>query len=248
MQSYYKNTYKDYVYAHMLTSNETGEVFNVKELFAQAKEFNMFALCDATQSFGNMKINVKEYGADMCVFSGHKFHAPKGVGFVYIDEKAQKRIKPLIPGTQQNGYRGGTENIAYIYGMALAAMQATSETKQKMELGATLIEVALDSLNKSGIEYVVNRGKYNLSTTLNFALKGVESEIIQSILSDKNIYIGVGSGCNNGNFDVSPTLKQMEVPEEYIRGPIRLSFAINNTQEEVALAMDEIITAYKALV
>ena len=247
-KDYYQRTYKDYVYAHMLASNETGEVFDVKPLFEQAHKYNMLTLCDMTQCFGNMKINVKEYGADICVFSGHKFHAPKGIGMVYIDKAVQNRIVPLISGTQQGGLRAGTENVPYIHGLAIAAKKAMEEASAKAANGAKLQDRIINKLNESGIPFVINKGKNNLYSTLSIALKGIESEVLQMMLNEKGIYIGVGSGCNNGLFEDNPTLKEMGVPKEYIRGPIRFSFSLENTEEEVDIATDELIKAYKSLV
>lgn len=248
MQGYYKDTYKNYVYAHMLASNETGEIFNVKPLFNLAHEYGMFTLCDMTQCFGNMKINVKEYDADMCVFSGHKFHAPKGIGMVYINKNIQKKITPLISGTQQGGLRAGTENIAYIHGLAIAAKLACEEAPAKALLSGQLQERIINKLNSSGTPYVVNKGKNNLYSTLSIALKNVESEVLQMMLNDKGIYVGVGSGCNNGLFEDNATLKEMGVDPEYIRGPIRFSFSMMNTIEDVEIATDELIKAYNSLV
>lgn len=248
MQGYYKREYKNYVYAHMLASNETGEIFDVKPLFNLAHEYEMFTLCDMTQCFGNMKINVKEYDADMCVFSGHKFHAPKGIGMVYINKDVQEKIIPLISGTQQGGLRAGTENIAYIHGIAIAAKLAYEEASAKALLSGQLQEHIINKLNSSGIPYIINKGKNNLYSTLNIALKNVESEVLQMMLNDKGIYIGVGSGCNNGLFEDNATLKEMGVDPEYIRGPIRFSFSMRNTVEEVEIATEELIQAYNSLV
>jgi len=248
IQSWYKNTFKNYVYAHMLASNETGEIFNVKPLFDLAHKYGMFTLCDMTQAFGNMKINVKEYGADMCVFSGHKFHAPKGIGMVYINKDVQEKIIPLISGTQQGGLRAGTENIAYIHGLGIAAKMACDEAPAKALLSGQLQEYIINKLNSSGIPYVINKGKNNLYSTLNIALKNVESEVLQMMLNDKGIYVGVGSGCNNGLFEDNATLKEMGVDPEYIRGPIRFSFSMMNTIEDVEIATEELIKAYKSLV
>jgi cysteine desulfurase len=218
----------------------------VKPLFNLAHEYGMFTLCDMTQCFGNMKINVKEYDADMCVFSGHKFHAPKGIGMVYINKDVQDRIVPLISGTQQNGKRAGTENIAYIHGLGLAAKKSCEEASEKAILSDKLQKYIIEKLDNSGIPYVINKGKNNIYSTLSIALKGVESEVLQMMLNDKDIYIGVGSGCNNGLFEDNATLKEMGVDPEYIRGPIRFSFSLKNTQNDVDKAVDELIKAYQS--
>ena len=235
------------MYAHLYVSNITGEVFNVNYLFGLAHQLNMLTLCDMTQALGNIEINLHEMECDIATFSSHKVHGPKGCGFIYIKKSVQPSIIPLIPGTQQEELRGGTENTAFISATAIAVEKSNSEITYKRNLSAIYTSIILSELEKSKIEYIINSGKKNILSTLNISLKGIESEILQSMLSKKNIFIGVGSGCNNSLFEPDPTLVAMNVPEEYLHGQIRFSFSTLNTEEEVRIAIQELINCYKQL-
>lgn len=235
------------VYAHMLVSNETGEIFDVNPLFDKAHELGMFVLCDMTQAFGNIEIDVNRINCDMAVFSAHKFHGPKGIGFVYIKKDKIQDIKPLIYGTQQIELRGGTENVAYISAMATAAQRTINEMTLKFIKSRQFNEIILSELNKSNIDFIINRGRNYIESTLNISLKNIESEILQAILSDNDVFVGVGSGCNNSLFELSKTLQKMNIPEEYIHGPIRFSYSLNNTPEDVENAIKLLIETYKEI-
>ena len=162
-----------WVYSHMLVSNITGEIFDVAPLFKHAKSnkgAKFFTLCDCTQAFGNMPIDVKELGCDMAVFSGHKFGAPKGIGFVYLSNEAPRPIIPLITGSQQFELRGGTENIPYIAGLGLAAELASQKIEHKTKICKTLNKVLKDSLDESGIPYFIPETKNKIESTTLFLL------------------------------------------------------------------------------
>lgn len=242
--------YTNNVYSHMAVNNETGEIFPIETLFDAPKKLGMFTHCDCTQLIGNLSFNVKMYpNIDMITCSAHKFHGPKGIGFAWIREEVLDDIKPLIyGGIQQDGIRAGTENIAYIHAMTEALKIAVGEIESKCAHAENLVNIAINKLNESGVDYLINWGKKNLHQTFNFSLKDVESETIQSLLSEEHIYIGVGSACNTGDFKPSATLSAMNVPEEYIHGAIRLSFDNTTTQKDVETAMDRIIAIYKSLV
>lgn len=241
----------DGAYAHMLISNETGEEFKyVPKYFKYVHSKGGITICDCTQAFGHVEINVKEIGCDIAVFSGHKFHAPKGIGFVYINKEIQDRIAPIIYGTQQNGLRGGTENVAYIAALATAAkitMERFSAVQSKCGLLTATAYNRLHKYEKEGLPVFFTFPLLENWTvsTFHFCLKNVESELIQSVLSsDHDIYIGIGSGCSDGSFEVNKTLSELGVPEEYIRGPIRLSFSDKNTVKEVEEVIDKIVEVY----
>lgn len=246
-QQYYKDTYKNWVYSHILVSNETGEIFDVKRLFDQAHQFGMFCHSDMTQAFGNIELNMKNFGVDMATFSGHKFHAPKGIGFVYIRKDKQNGVKPLVYGTQQNNLRGGTENVAYIAALGLAAKRAINEMEEKNKKSEEYTELVIDILKSKHVPFIVNKGEYNVPSIFNFCLKNIESETLQSLLSDNDIYIGVGSACSDGSMEVNKTLREMQVPEEYIHGPIRYSYSLANNKENIELATLQLIKYYNEL-
>lgn len=235
-------------YAHILVSNETGEVFNVIPLFKKARDNGMFTICDCTQALGNIGIDVRLLGCDMAVFSGHKFHAPKGIGFCYIRKDAQNGIVPLVYGSQQNGLRGGTENIAFIHSMSVAAGLADSMVVVAIERGAKFKDIIRAELNNAGVEYTETvLHQHQSNNIFSFCLKDVESEVIQQLLQDEGIYVGTASACNTGEMGNNKTLEALGIAPEYIRGHIRMSFSIKNSEEQVRIAIKEVIKFYKEL-
>ena len=245
----FKDFGEDTGYAHMLVSNETGQYFDkVYEYFDYVKSMGGFTICDCTQAYGNFAIDMAKLHCDMAVFSGHKFHAPKGIGFVYIRKEAQSRINPIIYGTQQQGLRGGTENVPYISALAIAA-EKSKDWRQKQFYCASLFSEAIFALQVLPKEDVLHTWDLlpNFSeTTFHFCLRNVESELIQSILSiEQDIFIGIGSGCSDGSMEANPTLKALGIPEDFIHGPIRLSFTEKNTRQEVRRAIEAIIDVYQ---
>ena len=247
-----KNSFRYSIYSHMLVDNITGSIFNVKPLFAACHELGMLTACDCTQALGNLKIDVKDLGCDIAVFSGHKVHAPKGIGFMYISNRITYRIKPLIYGTQQKEFRGGTENVPYIDALGYAVEKAEDARIYKLRNGLMLkdqiIEYLEDFKYKYGVEYTVNeipcnRCQASIASTISFSLPNIESEVIQSILSDNGIYIGTGSGCSDGSFDTDYIISKL-APKEFQRGTFRLSFDLHTTFEEVEEVMNGIFKNY----
>ncbi len=242
----------DVGYAHMLVSNETGQLFTkIPKYFEHVHSLGGFTICDCTQAFGNVEIDIKKLGCDFAVFSGHKFHAPKGVGFVYIKKEIQDTIVPLIYGTQQDHKRGGTENVPYIMALHIAALKAHDNLNLKIQHSRKLMSTALSYLTTKArelkIDFLLTADYIDnfIPSTVSFCLKNVESELIQSILSEEyDIFIGIGSGCSDGSMEVNQTLKALNIPEDFIRGPIRLSFSEDNTKEEVMQVIDAILEVY----
>ena len=244
---------KDVGYAHMLVSNETGELFTrVSEYFDYVHGCGGLTICDCTQAFGNTEVDVKKLGCDFAVFSGHKFHAPKGIGFIYIKKNVQDFVVPIIYGTQQKHKRGGTENVPYIGALTIAAKKAYDGLENKIHHSRMLASATLTRLTtrarEKQIDFILIDDYINafIPSTITFCLKNVESELIQSILSEEHeIFIGIGSGCSDGSMEVNPTLKALNIPKEFIHGPIRLSFSEKNTKKEVVETIDKILEVYE---
>lgn len=235
-------------YAHILVSNETGELFDVAPLFELAHESGIFTICDCTQALGNIHIDIKAIGCDMAVFSGHKFHAPKGIGFCYIKKSVQKNIIPLIFGTQQGGLRGGTENIAFIHAMSVAAELSDSMVLAMHERSLSFKKTIKSELENAGVDYIETvKSSSQTNNIFSFCLKNVESEVIQQLLQDEGIYIGTASACNTGEMKNNKTLEVLGIKPEYIRGHIRISFNIINSESDIKIAISEIIKYYKEL-
>lgn len=225
------------IITYMMVNNEVGFINDIKLLREKYQDFKFH--CDATQAIGNVKIDVKDLSIDTMAFSGHKFHAPKGIGVLYV--KGGK-IKPLIyGGKQENGVRGGTENILGISAIGVAIKDACENIDKKSEHCKTLKDRLVYNLNKSGIDYIINGQNLNtINSTLSISIKNIESEPILLQLDMKNIYISSGSACNSGSLEPSETLRWLNIPKEYINGTLRVSFDLDNTIDEIDVFSKEL--------
>lgn len=222
--------------SHIWVNNETGAIFDIKRLV----ENNPLATAhtDATQAFGHIPIDVKDVGVDALTLSGHKFHAPKGVGILYI-KNPNDWDSLLLGGEQERGLRAGTENVAAIVGMGKACeLYNYSEERDRR-----CREIQNQFFNAfSGMtDILFNTKKENsVSSTLNIAFKNLEGETLVTLLDIDGICVGSGSACNSRNLIPSHVLKAMQVPDEYIYGSIRLSWDNTLSNEDVAYTINSI--------
>lgn len=219
----------------MYANNETGTIFPVEEIAEKVKSINpkTKVYVDAVQAAGKIDINVKDTQIDMMGISGHKFHAPKGIGSLYV--KSSTLITPLIiGGHQENGKRAGTENVPFIIGMAKAAqlakeslnyeMTEVKRLRNKLETGL-LSKIYNARLNSSAANRVPN--------TTNIGFEYVEGELILLNMNDVGICASSGSACTSGSLDPSHVLKAMGVPFTALHGSIRFSLSRFTTEEEI---------------
>ena len=217
----------------MWANNETGVIFPVEEMAAMAKENGILFHTDAVQAVGKIPINLKESAIDFLSVSGHKLHAPKGVGVLYI-----RKGTPFIPflngGHQEHGRRGGTENVASIVGLGTACKLAY----EKMEEENTRVKYLRDKLEKGLMEKIPRsmlngHEKDRLPNTANISFEFVEGEAILLHMNRYNICASSGSACTSGSLEPSHVLRAMGVPFTAAHGSIRFSLSIYNTEEEV---------------
>jgi len=241
--------YNNYIYAHMLVNNETGEIFDVKEKIEKAHKLGMLVLIDATQALGNIPIDAHELGADFMSFSFHKVHAPKGIGALYVSKQIQEKmkIKPIIFGSQENNMRGGTSNVPYILGSAEAIDKAIKETHLKNAHCQGLRDAIFEKLVLSNMPFIVNEGKSNVPSILNIAFPDITGESLMLALDADGICVSTGSACNSGDLKPSEVLSYMKVSPKYINGAIRISMSLENTYEEAVELADSIVKNYKIL-
>lgn len=241
--------YEDFLLSWMYVNNETGEIFDVKTLAKIAHELGMIYHSDMTQALGNVPISVKELDVDIATFSGHKIHAPKGIGFIYFNSDRIKNIKNLIYGGQQEkGFRPGTENVPYIDALRMAVYSAVVNRITKHNYCFNLKKLMVEELNKYGLNFIINSPAQSVANILNVSFKDISGEALMMDLSDRNIYVGVGSACNTGLNEPSEVLQEMGISEEYIRGAIRFSFDFGVSVDDiksVAYHINELIKSYK---
>jgi cysteine desulfurase len=229
--------------AVMHANNETGVVFPIERLARIVKETDPSILffCDATQSMTKLPIradgNFRD--VDMIAFSGHKFHAPKGVGGLYV-RRGVRRRQFLVGGHQEFGWRGGTENVAFIVGMA-KAVEIAAETHEKDVAQMNYLRNKLEKGIVSRIPYVVVNGTdaERMPNTLNVAVHFIEGEGILYQLSDKGICASSGSACTSGSLEPSHVLTAMKIPFTAIHGSVRFSLSKYTTESEIDFVLEE---------
>jgi cysteine desulfurase len=232
----------------MLANNETGVIFPVAELARITKETDPSILfhTDATQAVGKMRIDLAgEYRhVDMLSFSGHKLHAPKGIGVLYVRKGTP--IRPfLIGGHQESGRRAGTENVPYIIGLA-RAMELAYENLEEENARLARMRDRLERELLARIPYLEINGKGapRLCNTLNLSCHFIEGEAMLFELSQYGICASSGSACTSGSLEPSHVLTAMKVPFTAVHGSIRFSFSRYNTEEDV----DRIIQVFPKIV
>ena len=219
----------------MLVNNETGSIQNIKEICKKIHEHKGLFLCDATQAIGNINVDVKKLGIDFLSFSGHKFHAPKGIGVLYIKKDIQKYIKPLIyGGKQENGFRGGTENIIGISAIGIAIEEAVKNIQLRQDHCKKLKDYTIKLLKENNIDFIIN-GENTIDSILNISIKGIDSESFINYLDINDIYVSSGSACESGELKNSYVLNVIGTDKNYINGTIRLSFDLYNTFKDIEM-------------
>ena len=214
----------------MLANNEIGTIQTIRELCEIAHARGALFHTDAVQAVGHIPVDVKSLGVDMLSASAHKFNGPKGVGFLYI-----KSGTPLLPlhdgGSQENGKRAGTENVAGIVGMATALKENCERMSETAKRLYGYEKLLIDNL--SGLDFIRNGGDNHLPGVINLSFKGASGEAILHRMDLKGICISTGSACDSVNTQVSHVIKAIGVPEEYAQGTIRISLGADNTEEDV---------------
>ena len=217
----------------MYANNESGVIFPIEEIGEILKERKIIFHTDAVQAVGKLPIDVKKLPVDMLSLSGHKIHAPKGIGALYL--RRGTRFYPyIIGGHQENGRRAGTENIASIIGLGKACELAAKNIKKEV----AYLSVLRDKLEKRLMELCpdvrVNGDRENrLPNTTNMSFEYVEGEAILLRSNEYGICASSGSACTSGSLEPSRVLRAMGVPFTAIHGSIRFSLSRYNTEEEI---------------
>jgi cysteine desulfurase len=217
----------------MYANNETGVIFPIEEIGEIVKAGGIPFHTDAVQAVGKIPMNLKRSTIDMLSISGHKLHAPKGIGVLYI-RKGTKFSPFLIGGHQEKGRRGGTENVPYIIGLGKACELA----KKNLDEENTRVKALRDYLEAKLLEKIPNTlvngdRKNRLPNTVSVSFEYVEGESILLLLSDLGICASSGSACTSGSLEPSHVLRAMGVPFTAAHGSIRFSLSVYNTKEEM---------------
>ena len=223
----------------MYVNNEVGAVEPIEAISQCIKKKNPKTLfhVDAIQAYGKYKIRPKKQGIDLLSVSGHKIHAPKGVGFLYIRDGV--KIRPILfGGGQQKGMRSGTENVPGIAGLGVAAREAYKDFDARIEKLYTLREHLIAGLKPlGGVTINGSEDRTNAPQIVSASFEGVRSEVLLHALEDKGVYVSSGSACSSNHPGISGTLKGIGVKKELLDSTIRFSLGDLNTEEEVDYAI-----------
>ena len=227
----------------MFANNEIGTVQPIAEIGAICKQHNVLFHTDAVQAVGHLPIDVKAMNIDMLSASGHKFHAPKGVGFLYA-RKGVRLTNLIEGGAQERGKRAGTENVPGILAMAAALKEAA----ENMEKNAAHMSAMRDRLIE-GLRQIPHAALNGCETrrlpgNVNFCFEGIEGESLLLLLDDKGICASSGSACTSGSLDPSHVLLAIGRVHDVAHGSLRLSIGEDVTEEEI----DYMVTSVKEVV
>ena len=218
----------------MYVNNEIGAIEPVEEISKIVKAENKDILfhVDAIQAYTKLRINPKSQGIDMLSASGHKFHGPKGVGFLYIDSNV--KINPIIfGGGHQRGMRSGTLNTTGIAGMGVAAKEAYDNFDERINKISDLKYYLMDELEKTeGAILNTGRGENFAPQVISVSFEDIRAEVLLHALEDRGIYVSSGSACSSNHPGISGTLKAIGVRENLLDATIRISLSELNNKEE----------------
>ena len=215
----------------MFSNNEIGTIQPIKELCAIAHEHGSLFHTDAVQAVGHVPINVNVLGVDFMSASAHKFNGPKGIGFLYI-KKGTSITTFNDGGTQEHGYRAGTENVAGIVGMAQALKDNCAQMDTFHRKMSELEKALIRTLDESGLDYIRNGARNHVPGNISLSFKDSDGEMLLHRLDLMGIAISTGSACDSENTQISHVIQAIKVPKEYAQGTVRVSFGKYNTEED----------------
>ena len=223
----------------MYANNEVGSVLPIREIGKVCREAGVLFHTDAVQAVGHIPVNVKEDNIDLMSVSAHKFHGPKGVGFLYC--RAGVPLKNLIDGgAQERKRRAGTENVGGICAMAVALKEAVDNLPENMEKESKLRDKLIKGLLKVPHSRLNGDTVNRLPANVNICFEGIEGESLLLLLDAKGICASSGSACTSGSLDPSHVLLALGLPHEVAHGSLRLSLSEYNTEEEIDYIIAEV--------
>jgi cysteine desulfurase len=231
----------------MWANNETGVIFPIAEIAELVKSRGAVFHCDAVQAAGKLPLDVKSVNVDMLSISGHKLHAPKGIGVLYI-RKGTYFVPLLMGGHQELGRRGGTENVPYIAGLGRAAELALVSMEDERKRVTALRDRLENELLEKALDASVNGDRINrLPNTTSISFKYIEGEAILLLLSAEGVAASSGSACTSGSLEPSHVLRAMGVPFTRVHGSIRFSLSRYNSEEDVSYIIEKMVPIVRRL-
>ena len=217
----------------MFANNEIGTIEPIYKIGKMAREKNIIFHTDAVQAYAQIPLSVNYYPVDLLSASAHKFHGPKGVGFLYIRDGVE--IPSFIHGgSQERGKRAGTENVPGIVGMGKAAEIAHGNMRKRVQREIMLRNYLIERVMHEIPEVRLNGHRsVRLPGNVNFSFKGIESASLLILLDEDGICASGGSACNTGEERISYVIKELGIPEEYAAGTVRLTLCGDTVREDI---------------
>ncbi len=223
----------------MFANNEVGTVQPIREIGALCREKGILFHTDAVQAVGHIPVNVEEMNIDLLSLSGHKFHAPKGVGVLYC-RKNVPLFSFIEGGAQERGKRAGTENIAGIAALAAALKESCDNMAANAEKMCAMRDKLFTELSKIPHSRINGSLEHHVPGTVNMCFEGIEGESLLLLLDRKGICASSGSACTSGSLDPSHVLLSLGIPHELAHGSLRLSIGEYNTMEEIDYIIEQV--------
>ncbi|MBR2894586.1 MAG: aminotransferase class V-fold PLP-dependent enzyme, partial [Oscillospiraceae bacterium] len=230
----------------MYSNNEIGTIQPIREIGALCREKGILFHTDAVQAIGHMPVDVELDHIDMLSLSGHKFHAPKGVGALYC--KKSVKLKNFIEGgAQERGRRGGTEAIPAILAMAAAMKESCEHLEENMAKVSAMRDKLIEGLSKIPCSRCNGDPNHRAPGIVSFCFEGIEGESLLLRLDMAGICASSGSACTSGSLDPSHVLLSLGLPHEIAHGSLRLSLCEYNTMQDVDYILEQVPQVVKTL-
>jgi cysteine desulfurase len=231
----------------MWANNETGVIFPIAEIAEIVKSRDIVFHTDAVQAASKVSVDAKKVLFDLLSISGHKLHAPKGIGVLYV-RKGTSFSPLIVGGHQEKGRRGGTENVPYIIGLGKACELA----REHMDEEQTRVKALRDRLEKELVEKALDASingdlQNRLPNTTNISFKYIEGEGILLMLSAQGVAASSGSACTSGSLEPSHVLRAMGIPFTRVHGSVRFSLSRYNTDEDITYIINAMLATEKRL-
>lgn len=229
----------------MHVNNEIGSIQPIEEAAKMIHQFDpeIYFHVDAIQSYGKLELYPKKMGIDLLSVSGHKIYGPKGIGFLYVDERV--KIQPIIfGGGQQRQMRSGTENVPGIVGIGAAATNASANLQANYQNMVKRQMQLLEGINELGGAHVHGNVESRSPYILSASFEGIRSEVLLHALEERGVYVSAGSACASNKPQISPVLKAIKATKEQLTTTIRFSMGIRTTAEDV----EQVIAILKEIV
>lgn len=217
----------------MHVNNEVGSIQPIEAIgkYLKTLDDKVYLHVDAVQSYGKINFRPSRYNIDFMSVSGHKFHGPKGIGFMYVKEN--NRLKPILTGGgQENSIRSGTENVPGIYGLGEAVKILNNDLNKNIEEITNLKNMLREGIEENVEDIKINSPEDGVCHVLNISFRGIKGEVLLHYLEQKGIYVSTGSACS-AKKKGSHVLNAMKLTPDEIEGAIRFSLSDMNTEEEI---------------